>query len=110
MIAGSHELEEAALLVDLRTTDFGLGEHELDAAERLLGGAGHDIAQRLGVDPWSMREVRETVALSEVERWRRRAEHPFNSPATTHAARVLARAGEALVRRSGTHGTEGGEP
>jgi len=109
-IASSHELTEAALLVDLRTTDLGLGEHELDAAERLLGGAGHDIAQRLGVDPWTTREVRETVARSEVERWRRRAEHPFNSPATTHAARVLARAGEALVRRSGTHGTEGGEP
>ena len=97
LLDSSHELREAALLSDLRAMDLGFTTSELDDAERLLGGNGAGASERLGVDAWAPVAVRGAVAAEQLERWHRRSNDPFVSPAAAHAIRVLVRTGEGLV-------------
>jgi len=95
--AGAHEFAEIALLDALRTGGSGLPTRALDAAERLLGGAGVDDRSRLGLEPTAtdsavIEAVREALA-----RWQRTAEAMVTPRDAREAARVLVRTCEGIL-------------
>jgi hypothetical protein len=98
LLAGAHEFVEAGLLGVIRTSGLDLCTDELDAAERLLGGHGIEVAARLGVADATA--DKQSAARTELERWQRRCEDPFISPDTVRAARILVRTCEGLLRAS----------
>lgn len=100
LTAGAHELAEAALLGSLRHLELGFSDDEIDAAERVLGGAGDTRHARLGLDDESPAAVVVSAAAAELGRWQRRAESPFSSPKAIRAARVLVRSCEGLAREA----------
>lgn len=98
----THDSAEIRLLEHLEGgATLGARPDEVTAMARLLGSEGTLAAARLGLsDGASSAELR-AAALAELERWRRRAEHPLSSPALREAAAVLARSCEALLARLG---------
>ncbi len=96
VVAGAHEFAEIRLYNELRTGVIEVRPGEGDAMERLLGGAGNGVRERLGIDESST----DSEALAELGRlismWRARAENPLSSPALADAAGVLVRTCEGL--------------
>jgi Dynamin family len=95
LLAGAHEFAELRLLDELRSGALELpgSEH----AEVLLGGAGTDIAARLGLRPAADRRHAHAAALSALGEWQRRAENPLLNRRFVQAARVLVRTCEGLL-------------
>lgn len=108
IVAGTHAFAEARMLNALRSGGAGIDGPSADEAERLLGGQGDGVAERLGlaegpddvvdgdqapVDPGELR----AAALEALARWRRRAEHPMAARAAVDAARVVARSCEGIL-------------
>lgn len=95
--ASAHEFVELRLLSALRCGDVTLADEESLAAQRLLGGEGASVADRLALPPDAPAiEVRAT-ALAELDRWRRRAEDPFAGRAEVGVYRAAARTCEGIV-------------
>jgi len=94
--AGAHEFAEVELLSDLRTGALALRPEESAAAERLLGGAGTSIEDRLGVRAGSGTDVLLPRLSEDLARWQRRAENPLTSKDVASAAQVLVRTCEGL--------------
>jgi hypothetical protein len=94
LTAGRHDLEELALLNDLRTGAVTLGPLDA-AAERLLGAGGGTVRERLDLPDASADEVRSALLVS-LERWQSLAEDPMTDAAQRRAAAVLRRTCEGL--------------
>lgn len=101
ILAGAHEFAELRLLSDLRGRVVKLPREQLDEAERLLGGDGGAPATRLGLPADAAPQELRAAALDALGRWRRRAESPLASRATTDAARVIVRSCEGVLASLG---------
>jgi hypothetical protein len=93
---GAHELVEIRLLTRLRAGTVGLGDDEL-VARRLLGDAGPDGHERLGLAATvSADEVRST-AIATIRYWREVAGDPILSTEARGVAEGVIRSCEALA-------------
>jgi serine/threonine protein kinase len=95
--AEAHVFAEIELFAAIRSGATSVRREEADSVERLLGAHGYAPTERLGLaHDAPADDVRRTL-LSEVERWRRRSEHPLAEPDEAAAALVLARTCEGMV-------------
>jgi hypothetical protein len=95
---GTHAFEELRLLTALRGNEYDeLGAERLAELDRLLGGSGHDPANRLGLpeetDPATIR----SAALAALERWQRVTHHPMSSRQVVVVATGACRTLEGLI-------------
>ena len=99
ILAGAHEFRELRLLAELRAPDVALPPEVRSDAERLLGGHGTAIPNRLGLeldtDPDQLREA----VITALTRWQRRAESPLSDRAASDRARVVVRSCEGMLAR-----------
>ena len=89
--AGAHEFTEIRLLNSLRAGSIDVKPAEAEAMERLLGGIGASIAQRLGLPESATPDEQRAALQEELARWQRRAENPLSSRELADAARELVR-------------------
>ncbi|MGH9136053.1 MAG: dynamin family protein [Acidimicrobiales bacterium] len=89
--AGAHEFAEIRLLNSLRAGAIDVKPAEVEAMERLLGGAGASIAARLGLPETATADELRAALQTEIARWQRRAENPLSSREVADAARDLVR-------------------
>jgi hypothetical protein len=101
---GAHELTEFRLLTELRLGSINAPPEQLAAMERLLGGQGATIPDRLGIRPDTPPEQARTVIGGLHGHWRRVAQNPLTDPTLSRAAQVLQRTceGIAAALRSGS--------
>lgn len=97
IVAGAHEFAEIQLIDSIRLGVVLFTSDEARDAERLLGGSGVNVLNRLGLPPNAGRAaVRQTVG-AQLLRWQRRAEHPASPRDVREAARVLVRTCEGIL-------------
>jgi hypothetical protein len=88
---------DAVLRARLDSAALSLRDDERAAAVRLLGGNGTAVTDRLDLPAdASVTQIR-AAALAEVERWRRRAEHPMSPRSVVTTAQELVRTCERLL-------------
>jgi hypothetical protein len=95
--ASNHELAELQLLNLLRTGAVNVPPEEADAMERLLGGGGSGLHDRLGLPADSAGPNLRKALEEELGRWQLRAESPLSDRAVVEAARVVVRTCEGLM-------------
>lgn len=95
--ASAHAFRELDVLSALRS-GWVTGKPEVIAElERVVGGEGVRIHERLGLEPDSGPEARRTEAAAVLERWQRRAESPMTSHQLIAAARVVIQTCEGML-------------
>jgi hypothetical protein len=94
--AGAHEFVELELLNAVRAGLLPLKPDEALAAERLLGGSGTSIEDRLGLPAGSAHDVLLPHLSDALARWQRRAENPLTVKDVSSAAQILVRTCEGL--------------
>jgi 50S ribosome-binding GTPase len=95
--AGAHELTELRLLTELRMGSVQAPAEQLAVMERLLGGQGAAIADRLNLRPDTPVETVQAAITGMHGHWRRVAQNPLIDPSVTRAAQVLQRTCEGLA-------------
>jgi hypothetical protein len=95
--SGAHEFVELRLLSSLRCGDVELPQAESAAVERLLGGEGVSATRRLALTSDASPPVVRQEAVSELARWRRRAEDPFASREEVRVYQAATRSCEGIV-------------
>jgi len=98
--ASAHAFEEIRLLDQLRAGSIQLPADQIDELDRLLGGAGHDPASRLGLDDDAPGAAVAAAALDALGRWQRLAEHPLSSRTVQVTARGASRTLEGLLAQA----------
>ncbi|WP_415830252.1 dynamin family protein, partial [Kibdelosporangium persicum] len=94
--AGAHELTELRLLTELRTGSVQAPAEQIAVMERLLGGQGTSVADRLNLRPDAPWETVQAAITGMHGHWRRVAQNPLIDPSFTRAAQVLQRTCEGL--------------
>ncbi len=102
VLAGAHELAELRLLIAIRSGAVSLDEDETAEVDRLLGGVGATLAERLGLTPDTPPAGQRAAALAAHQRWATRAESPLTSVTAAEAARVIQRSYEGVIVGLGT--------
>jgi hypothetical protein len=98
--ADAHDLDELALIGEIRSGALALPGLRAPAALRLLGASGATVRARLGLaDAADPAQVR-TAAAEHVALWRACAESGAASPQERAAYRLLARSAEGLLVRA----------
>ncbi len=98
-IAGAHPFNELRVLSAIRAGWIeGRTEH-LAELERLLGGHGSSLVNRLGLSAGDPADPR-AVLFDRLDVWRRRAENPMTSLELARAARVAVRTCEGFISGS----------
>lgn len=95
-IAGAHEFTELRLLNELRSGSLDLPDDDVHTLERLLGGSGTSVAQRLEIGEDLGPERQKEAVLAALTRWQNRAESPLSTRPIAEAARVAVRTCEGL--------------
>jgi hypothetical protein len=96
-MASTHDFAELRLLSSLQSGRLTLPGGLAESAERLVGGHGTSIAERLGLDAQtSAPELREAV-FDRLGQWRAQAESPLLSARQQAAARTVVRSCEGLL-------------
>ena len=95
--ASAHEFAEIGLLNALRTRSVVLPDDARAEAERLLGGLGTDLHDRLGVAPEADAQEVQLHLKEVIANWQVRAENPLASKEAAHAARIVVRTAEGLL-------------
>lgn len=95
--AGAHELTELRLLTELRTGSVQAAPEQLAVMERLLGGQGASVADRLNLRPDAPFETVQAAITGMHGHWRRVAQNSLIDPSVTRAAQVLQRTCEGLA-------------
>lgn len=90
---------DTALRERLSAGALPLREGERADALRLLGRSGESVAERLGLQAGASPEELRAAVIVEVERWRRRAEHPMSPRSVVTVAQELAKASERLLQQ-----------
>jgi len=98
--ASAHAFEEIRLLDQLRAGSIQVPADQIDELDRLLGGAGHDPASRLGLDDDAPGTAVAAAALEALGRWQRLAEHPLSSRTVQVTARGASRTLEGLLAQA----------
>jgi hypothetical protein len=94
--AGAHELTEIRLLTELRMGMVSVPPGQLAAMERLLGGQGGTMADRLKLAPGTSADTATAVIAGLHGHWQRVAQNRLTDPNLARAARVLQRTCEGL--------------
>lgn len=76
-------------------------ERHVAELDRLLGGSGHDPANRLALPEHPTTQDVTTAALDSVAHWQRLAEHPLSSCNLQVAARGATRTLEGILATTG---------
>lgn len=95
--SSAHEFEEVRILLALRASDLALPPDRATALDRLMGGAGHRPATRLGLSPDASAEELEAAAVAALKTWQGVERHPLSSRSTQLAARAATRTLEGLL-------------
>jgi hypothetical protein len=95
--AGAHELTELRLLTELRMGSVQAPPEQIAVMERLLGGQGASVADRLNLRPDTPLETVQAAITGMHGHWRRVAQNPLIDPSVTRAAQVLQRTCEGLA-------------
>jgi hypothetical protein len=95
--AGAHELTELRLLTELRTGSVQAPAEQLAVMERLLGGQGASVADRLNLRPDAPFETVQAAITGMHGHWRRVAQNSLIDPSFSRAAQVLQRTCEGLA-------------
>ena len=95
-VAGAHEFTELRILNQLRSGALVLRHDDLVDIERVLGGSGTSIEQRLSLPEESSPDTQRTAVIEAIGRWRGCAESPLSSPPLVMAARVAVRSCEGM--------------
>jgi hypothetical protein len=95
--AGAHELTEIRLLTELRMGSVAAPPEQLAAMERLLGGQGGSVTDRLNVAPNTPAATVQAAIGGMHGHWRRVAQNPLTDPSLARAAQVLQRTCEGLA-------------
>ena len=99
ILAGAHEFRELRLLAELRAPDVALPPEARSDAERLLGGHGAAIPNRLSLEPDADPAALRAALIDALTRWQRRAESPLSDRAASDRARVVVRSCEGMLAR-----------
>ncbi|MBM2616610.1 50S ribosome-binding GTPase [Actinoplanes sp. LDG1-06] len=92
--AGAHEFVELRLLHQLRSGRLTLADDRRAEMDRLLGGSGGGVSERLGL---TGADDAGAAAREAQARWQRLAEHPLSNRDLRTAARAVARTCEGIV-------------
>ncbi len=95
--ASAHEFTEVRLLSDLRSGTIRMPQRLHEEMDRLLGGSGHSMANRLGLDESAGIEERRAAVLAALERWHRTEGSPLSNREVQLAARGVVRTCEGLL-------------
>lgn len=95
ILTGAHEFTEQRLVTALRSGSVTMDADTAREAERLLGGDGPGISERLEL-PGPDADPR-PAARTTLDRWRARAESPLTSRAAAEVARAVVRSVEAML-------------
>jgi hypothetical protein len=95
--SSAHAFEEVRLLDRLRTGVLQVPERHVEELDRLLGGSGHDAANRLALPENPAPQDVTAAALDALARWQRLAEHPLSSRNVQVAARGATRTLEGIL-------------
>lgn len=101
LLADSHGFRELRLLGRLRSAETGLSADDVVELQRLVGGFGTDIGQRLGTDDGDTADLQRMRALAAVRKWRARADHPLLDQFTSRACLTAARSAEGILLELG---------
>jgi hypothetical protein len=99
--SSAHAFEEVRLLDRLRTGVLQVPERHADELDRLLGGSGHDAANRLALPENPSTQDVTAAALDALARWQRLAESPLSSRTVQVAARGATRTLEGILAAAG---------
>jgi len=96
-LAGAHDLAELQALAILQANGPKLLGELSGEAERIVGGHGTGVSERLGLErePTDS-ELRHTI-VDTLERWQEQAENPVRSAEARRAARVVVRTCEGML-------------
>lgn len=95
--ASAHALRELQVLAAIRS-GWVTGKDEVVAeAERIVGGEGVDLRQRLALDPDADRDQVVASAGATLERWQRRAENPLTGHQLAAVSRVVIQSCEGML-------------
>lgn len=92
--ASAHEFSELRTLNVLRDADIGLSTDDLEQAERILGGYGTTMTERLGLTDASTLDERRAQLLDTISAWRQRGSSPIASRPLTALCDVVIRSCE----------------
>jgi hypothetical protein len=95
--SNTHDLLELRLLATLRTEPITLTADLVAEGERLLGGQGVAVHERLGLGEDAADSDVRARAVFHLDRWRSLAESPLSDRATTEVCRTIARSCEGVV-------------
>ena len=95
--AGAHELVEIRVVHALRSGTLVLRGERGEALGRLLGGTGHDVRSRLGLDHEATPTTVRQAAGDAAARWRSEAAHPLSSAAVRAACEAAVRTCEQML-------------
>jgi hypothetical protein len=96
-VAGAHDFAELRLLAALRAGRITLPGTLADTAERLAGGLGTSVPERLGLPGETGVDDLRNAVYDELGQWRAQAESPLLGAAQHGAARTVVRSCEGLL-------------
>jgi Dynamin family len=95
--ASAHAFEEVRLIERLHTEQFAFPPDRVEDLERLLGGSGHDAANRLGLPPDTGIQELRAAADEALDRWRAVTEHPLTGRREQAVAQTACRTLEGIL-------------
>ncbi|MBO3737395.1 dynamin family protein [Actinoplanes flavus] len=99
IMASAHPFNELRVLSSLRAGWITGKPDAVADLERLIGGSGSTISDRLHLPSDAQADEQTTTAREALARWQRRAENPLTSYEMTVAARVAVRSCEGMLAR-----------
>ncbi|MEU4694776.1 dynamin family protein [Actinoplanes sp. NPDC023714] len=97
IMASAHPFNELRVLSSLRAGWITGKPEAIADLERLIGGSGNAVSDRLRLPPDAPAAEQSATALEALARWQRRAENPLTSYEMTVAARVAVRSCEGML-------------
>ncbi|WP_436534936.1 hypothetical protein [Actinoplanes sp. HUAS TT8] len=99
LVAEAHELRELRLLASLRAGRVNLPRDHAADANRLLGGAGTSVGERLGMSPDATADDIWTASGAAAERWQALAHGNALLPPQRRAAETVLRSCDLIANR-----------
>lgn len=96
-VSSTHDFAELRLLAALAAGRIALPGEAGEEAERLIGGAGTEVADRLGIDYDAGEQDVRAVAFDALTRWQAFAESPLFGAEQRTAARTVVRSCEGVL-------------
>jgi hypothetical protein len=95
--AGAHDVRELRMLTVLRDPELGIPGEAREEAERLVGGRGTGIGERLDLGADVPVSESRRAAMDAIRRWRTTAAHPLTDRRVAELCEVVIRSCEAAL-------------